>query len=184
MANDLEEFATAKDLNRAYKELAYLSGKYKMPPWDQVINLIAIQNWSNVQVAQLGSLSQDPLWGSQDSLDRIVKSMQNDRLSRNIMAITPPLREPKTPLEPFTKTLDPIHISRTVRWLGDAGVLLVSIAAAITLALQSSYVDKTFGTGFDYLYVILVGSAIQTSYNGYQSPDHKPESSSQIILIL
>ena len=164
-AADLEEFAAEKDLNRAYKELAYLSGKYKMPPWDQEINLIDIPNWSNVQNSQLDLLSKDPFWGTDDSKDRIVKSMKNDRLSRNIMTIIPPSKEPKTQSEPLTSTLDPIYISRAL-WLGDAGVLLVSIAAAVTLALQSSYIDKTFGTGWDYLYVILVGSAIQTSFSG------------------
>jgi len=166
---DLEEFAAAKDLKQAYKELAYLSGKYQMPPWDQAIKLIEILDWNNVQIDQLNFLSQDPLWGTQDSLKRIVKSMQNDRLSRNIMERTPPpFLESKTRSGPLPKTLDPIHISRAL-WLGDAGVLLVSIAAAITLALQSSYVDKTFGTGFDYLYVVLVGSAIQTSFSGIKT---------------
>jgi hypothetical protein len=160
---ELEKFSAAQDLKNAYAELAYLSGKYKTPPWEQLQELAEIPDWLQFEASQIQLNWSAPL-------NQLVQNMRKGRLSQNLMFSIPFRRGASAPFESFKSSpLESIDLSEALRWLGDLGVVVVSFAAAAVLALQSFYVDKTFGTGFDYLLVILGGTAIQTSVSGIKT---------------
>jgi hypothetical protein len=73
-------------------------------------------------------------------------------------------------IEPyFSLPLDKIDLSEAFRSLGDIGVVVVAVAAAVVTGLQTSYIDKPFGTWMDYAVLILVGAAAQTTVTGLKT---------------
>ncbi len=55
----------------------------------------------------------------------------------------------------------PVEFGRTKRFIGDAMVVLLSLATGTVASLSAFYFGKTFGTVEDFLTVIFVGTASQ-----------------------
>ena len=145
-AADLEAFAAVQDLKLVYETLAFLSGKYQIQPWQDVPGTPLLPSLNN------------RIRSDQTSPEQISAIGLNEILNL------------KDIFEPFTTiTLPKINLTGTAHKLGDYGVLIVSIAAAVVTALQANYINKPFGTFMDYAVILFVGVALQTTVTGLKT---------------
>jgi hypothetical protein len=138
----LASLGTDEDLRLAYGTLAFLGGRYKV--------------WEPPQEKK-----------SKAQRDKEAEEMQDDWGER------PPAAE-NTGFEVWFRDSKPFSIApaeaakieRAIRWLGDAGVLVVAVSVALVAGLTHLYFDKTFGTLANYLSAILLGAGTQTALEG------------------
>jgi hypothetical protein len=138
-SDDLAELGVKARLAAIYEDLAYLGGRFNVgEPSPE-----AVPGELRGQWAKLGIAPSDARWLAQEPKGRTAKVGRVDPVER-----------------------EPAQVAR-IRWtpriLADAVCILLAILVAIVAAMLALVDGKNFGTLGDYLTVIVVGAAAQTT---------------------
>ena len=151
-AKAIDRLKVRKHLERVYRRLAFLGAKYKL--W--VVSLPPVQgsgeSWPQLKLETADGLTDIPdpvragIAAIQDQLPSSIGDSASWRENADLLTVT---------------AAQPVELGRTKRFIGDAMVVLLSLATGAVASLSAFYFGKTFGTVEDFLTVIFVGTASQ-----------------------
>jgi len=151
-AEQVERLAIQKRLSDVYGQLSVLGAKYKRWVVSEPAPAGAKGAWPELKLEIDGESQEIPatVQGKIAEIQRQLPSEVND---------TDAWRKNADLL--LTVGATPVELGTTKRFVGDALVLLLSVATGTVASLSAFYFGKTWGTAEDFLTVFFVGTAAQ-----------------------
>jgi hypothetical protein len=151
-AEAIGQLGISERLTHTYSQLAHLGAKYNVWVISEPPRADSEDAWPRLKLDKGGQLEDIPvgvrskLADIREQLPNAVSDSASWRQNADVLKIS------------AAKT---VELGRTKRFIGDAMVVVLSVATGTVASLSAFYFGKTFGTVEDFLTVVFVGTAAQ-----------------------